>query len=838
VRDDLRYAARLLRLSPSFTLAAVLSLGLGIGANTAIFQLLEAIRLRTLPVARPGELVEIAIHGGRAGVGVAVNAIESLTYPMWEGIRAHQQAMSSVFAWARFDLPAVVGGGDDRDGGERRTSGIWVSGEFFSTLGLAPHRGRLLNSADDRRGCAANAAVLSYTTWQRWFGGRDTALGQRIAIGGQIFHVAGVTPPSFHGPEVGREFDVALPLCTVRFWDNPLDRKNYFWLVVMGRLSPGWNAARASAHVAALSPALMEMTMPPDLTPAASSVWRAFRLTARDGSRGVSPWRHEYENALWLLLGITGLVVLIACANVANLMLARAAHRTCEFAVRRSLGASPGRLVLQSLAESLLLAAIGTLLGIVLAQVLSRSLVLFLTTEDNRLQLDLGLDWMMLAFTSAAAAFTCLACGLAPGLRAARTPAADVLKAGGGMAGGYERFSLQRVFVVVQIAVSMVLVLGAWLFVGSLRNLLTFDAGFRQDGLLSAFVNLSNVPTVPNASGVTKPEASPLQLQARKDALLERIRAVPDVQAAAAASHVPLVGMVWTREVEVPATAIAGPSRIVWVSPSYFHTMGMTLLAGRDFNITDTRASRNVVVVNQTFVRRYLAGVTPIGARIRTVEPGGPGTVEEVIGVVQDAKYADIREEIPPVAFGLAAQEPDVAPWMAIMIRTSPSAAPAMASTLRRLLADERVPTPGVVIRREQMHESLMRERLMAWLAGFFGVVAALLAAIGLYGVMSYIVARRANEIAVRIALGARRSDVLRLMLGRAFGLLAIGLPLGALAGSALGRTASGILFGLSPADPGILILAALALAAVALAAAYAPAARAARVPPAQALRG
>jgi predicted permease len=817
---DLRYAARLLRRSPGFAIAAILSLALGIGANTAIFQLLDALRLRSLPIPRPHELVEVVVDGGNRGYGVSDSSNANLTNPLWEGLRDTQQAFAGLFVWGNAGLP--VGRGRDL----QFPRSIWVSGDFFPVLGLVPVRGRLLGRADDIRGCAPGGVVISHAYWQRAFGGRDAAIGAPLVIGDKVFQVAGVTPPEFFGLEVGQRFDIALPVCAAGLWGTALDQKHSWWLTAMGRLKPGWTPSQAAEHVKVLSVQLFDLNAPTGYGD--NSNWKALRFTAIPAGKGISQWRQQYETSLWLLLGITGLVLLVACANLANLMLARATARQREFALRLALGASRWRLASQSLTESLLIAIVGATLGVALADALSRTVVVFLTTKANGLHLDLALDWRVLAFTSGLAILTCLICGLAPALRSTRSEPAEVMKSGGrGLTGGPERFSFQRVLVVSQVAVSLVLVIGALLFVRSFRNLLTTDAGFRQDGLHYVFAFLP------------RPNLSPEQLIQAREALLDRFRALPQIDAAASASKVPLTSSSWTMGIRVGSTGLDAKqsSKVTWVSPEYFRTVDIPLISGRDVGRADTASSRKVMVVNQTFVQRYLGGQHAVGTFVRTgEEPGYPEAVYEIVGTVGDAKYSDLREEIPPIAYVPESQFPTPRGGMNLIFRTS-APTDTVAASVRRLLQEENVISGDVEVLRQHVRERLTRERLLSWLSGFFGVLAGLLAAIGLYGVMSYAVARRSSEIAIRMALGAARNDILRMMLGQAGRLLVIGLVIGVVLALAVGRTAGTLLFGLQPTDPLTFLASALALALVALAAAYLPAARATRVSPLDGLR-
>jgi predicted permease len=494
VMKDARYASRLLLHSPGFALAAILSLTLGIGANTATFQLLDAVRLRNLPIPRPNELVEVVVDGGNHGYGSSNSSNSNLTNPLWEALRANEQAFAGLFAWGDAKY-LTVGRGPDI----QLPHSVWVSGNFFSVLGVMPLRGRLLGASDDRRGCGPGGVVISHAYWQSAFGGRDAAIGAPLVIRDRTFQIVGVTPPEFFGLEVGQRFDIALPICAAGLWSNDLDDKNYWWLVAaMGRLKPGWTLPQAAEHVRALSASLFEQTAPTGYVD--NTFWKRLRLTAVPAGRGVSQLRQEYETSLWLLLGITGLLLLVACGNLANLMLARAAAREREFAVRLAIGASRGRLATQCLVESLLIAFVGAVLGIGVAKVLSRAVVTFLTTEGNGLHLDLGLDWRVLAFTTAVAMATCLACGLVPALRSAPTQPAEMMKSGGrGLSGSFEPFSFQRLLVVSQIAMSLVLIVGALLFVRSFRNLITYDAGFLQEGIVVTWCDFFRRNLAPEA---------------------------------------------------------------------------------------------------------------------------------------------------------------------------------------------------------------------------------------------------------------------------------------------------------------------------------------------------
>jgi predicted permease len=820
--NDLRFAFRQLLKNPGFTAVVVLTLALGIGANTAVFQLLNAVRLKTLPVSKPKELIEVRIIGGNPGMGISDGSNAEMTYPLWEQLQKRREAFSGIFAWSTGDLP--IGSGVET----RMVRSLWTSGEFFSALGVSPLHGRLFNADDDRRGAGPGGVVISYAFWQSEFGGEDSAIGKSLTLGDRLFQIIGVTPPGFFGLEIGKRFDVAVPISTRAFWwDNVLDRRDAWWLRVMGRLKPGSTLAQTAERMKTISPGIIEATIPTGYGPGAGETYRKFRLSAFPAGTGVSQLRAEYGKSLWLLLGITGLVLVIACVNLANLMLARSSARSRETAVRLALGASRSRLIAQLLSESLLLAGAGAAAGPGLAYFFSRSIVWFLSTQGNRLDIDLNADWRVLAFTGAVAVLTCVFFGLIPAIRSSGLPPAAALSSGGrGSTGNRERFALQRGLAVLQIAVSLVLLSGALLLVRSFWNLITLHPGFRQEGVFITFVSFGGQP--------------PERLEGQKSELLERIRSIPQVRAAAITSHVPLSGSSWTMGVRVTASKEVreGSSKITWVSPDFFKTMEIPLLSGRDFNEHDTATSPKVALVNETFLRHYLGSADPIGATVRTgAEPGYPEATYEVIGVVKDAKYGNLRQEIPPIAFAPARQHPISAPWAAMMVRSSEPLAGTIAAVKQRVAEIDRSIRMDTSVLRTQVREGLARERLMAWLSGFFGLLAAVLVMIGLYGLLSFITLTRRNELGIRLALGARRGNILWLVLRQGLRLAGIGIAIGLAGALALTRLLSGLLFGIDPTDPATLIAISLLLIAVASVATWLPARRAARVDPMEALR-
>ena len=825
VWQDLRYAARTLRLDPGFTRVCVLSLALGIGANTAIFQLIDAVRLRTLPVRHPEELAlirptDFQVTGRRMGR----YAYE--TNPMWEQIRARQQGFSGIFAFGNQDFNLASGGQ------VRYAQGLYVSGEFFEVLGIQPVLGRVFHASEDHAGCGTPGVVISYGFWQREFGGEASSIQKTVALEGHAFPVLGVTPASFHGVDVGHSFDVAVLICSeplIAGEDSNYAVRHAWWLAVMGRLKPGWTPEKASAQLETISPGIMQETLPPVFQAEARAVYLGKKLSAFPASTGVSNLRREYEASLWLLLAITGLVLLIACANLANLMLARSTARERDIAVRIALGAAKGRIVRQLVTESLLIALLGAILGTVLARTLSSFLVRYLSGEGDVRHIFVGLvmDWRVLAFTAGLAAATCLLVGLAPAITATRAAPARVMSlAGRGLTATRQRFSLRRALVVAQVALSLVLVVSALLFGGSLRKILTLDVGFERDRVLVMDIDFTRLH-LPKA-----------QWNEFRESIVERVRALPEVESAAETEEVPMGGNYWNDQV-----VVNGEVNKLWVdmgviTPGYFKTMGTPLLAGRDFNQRDTASSPNVAIVNQEFARRILGTGNPIGRTFKiNVYRGRPQPEYEIVGVMGNAKYDDLRKQFDPVAFYPQMQDDQPDQYGEIIVRASGSLEP-IAGELRWAMAEV---NPEIAIDfhslTEQIENGLLRERLLAMLSGCFGLLAAVLATVGLYGVMAYMVARRTNEIGIRMALGAAPRRMVAMVLGEAGRLLGVGVAVGVIVALAVGRWAASLLFGLKPYDPAILAIACLGLAIVAVLASTVPAVRAAKLQPMEALR-
>ncbi|MGH9772642.1 MAG: ABC transporter permease, partial [Candidatus Acidiferrales bacterium] len=528
--QDARYGLRVLAKSPGFALIAVLTLSLGIGANAAIFRLIDAVRLRTLPVKNPNTLAIVHLNTNHWGSGNFNGPYANFTYPLWKQVEQRQEAFSSIAAWGQ-DRANLANGGEVED-----AQVLWVTSQFFRMLGVHPVLGRLISPSDDRTGCGGGVD-LSYSFWQRRYGGSASVIGKMLTLDGHPFPIFGITPPGFYGVSVGDSFDVALTACAEPILSGKFSRitggrsRESWWLSVMGRLKGGWNLQRAGAQLAVITPAALHETIPPQYDADGVKHYLGYKIEALPAANGFSQMRRDSSEPLFLLLGLSGLVLLIACANLANLMLARASSREREVAVRLALGASRGRMIRQLLSESALLAISGAILGGFLASGLSRFLIAFISTPDNPIFLEMPTDWRVLGFAAGLAILTTVLFGLAPALRFGSVPPGSVLKSGGrGMSAGRERFRLQRILVAAQVALSVVLLAGALLFAHSLQNLMTRNLGFQQNGVLVANVNYTRAD-VPDARSA---------LFVRN--LLEHIRAVPGVAAVGASTRSPMSG--------------------------------------------------------------------------------------------------------------------------------------------------------------------------------------------------------------------------------------------------------------------------------------------------------
>jgi putative ABC transport system permease protein len=805
---DLRLALRQLRQQPAFAATAILSLALGIGANTAIFQLLNALAFRPLPVRAPQELVEVRLTGaGRSGRHSGRNRQVSL--PQYQEFLRRQQAFSSMLAFSdtRFNLAT--------SGEVRYADGLWVSGNYFEVLGVAPVLGRLMAPADDVPGCAG-VAVISYALWQSEFGGRADVVGQTVPGVGVPVPIIGVTPPGFFGVEVGKQFGVALPLCASGY-----SRRDHWWLATVGRLRTGWTTTQAEAHFKGLISGVQQDTVP-DFGAEYREPYLTMGVELVDASAGISPLRRSYQRPLSILMAIAGLVLLIAAANLANLLLARATARQAEFAVRLALGGSRRRLLQQVLTESLLIAALGSAAAVAVAMVVSQSIPPLISTSVDRVHLDLAIDWQVFAFTAIVGIATALLFGMAPALRATRTAMFRGQSRGSAANAG---LGIRRALVSLQIAVTLVLLFGGLLFLRTFQNLASLDTGINERGIVVAnvFFPEKNYPVEGRVAAYR--------------AIDERLRALPGVVSLSEAFMTPLGGTFRDNTIIIDGQKV-GESNINEISAGYFATLGTALTAGRDFDDRDVPGSPRVAIVNEAFAQAYLTAPA-VGQRFTIPDDRDdrPGTEFEVIGVVANQKYLDMREEAPRILYNASSQNPTPSPTRRYVIRSTLTAADAVRSIGAELAAID----PNITVRYSpldtQLTESMLQERLMARLSAIFGGVALLLAIVGLYGVVSYTVACRRAEIGVRVALGASRSRILGMVLGDVGRMVAIGIAAGTafalLASSAVGS----LLYGLEPTDPATLAIAMASLLGTSLIAALLPARRAAGIDPLTALR-
>ena len=814
---DLRYGLRMLAASRTFTAVAVLSLALGIGANTAIFTLVNSLLLKTLPVPAPERLVLV---GG-----------DSWTNPIWEQIQSRQhQLFDGATAWAmdRFDL--------SRGGQEQPVEALWASGEFFEVYGVGAILGRPFTHGNDRPGGGSETtvAVISYAFWQRHYGGAADVIGRQLTLNRVPFTVIGVTPPGFLGPLVGRSFDVAVPLRTRSVLDasgdEQLASRSFWWLDITARLKDGQTIDEATAGLRAAQPAIREATAPTDWPAEHLEGYLREGLELESAAQGPSHLRDRFEQPLVAIMVVVGLVLLIACANIANLMLARASGRRHELTMRLALGASRLRVARQLMTESLLLAGLGALLGLGFARWGSALLVAQFSTASDPLLLDLALDWRVLGFTAAVAVVTALLFGVAPAMTTRRLAPMDALREHGRSTGARHR--LTGPLVVAQIALSVVLVVGAGLFLQTFRSLLTKDVGFDRDSVLLVTLDLqrSQADDDPKRAGLYQ-------------RLAEAASAVPGVDRAAASLLTPVSGMGWNNAFELPGQPqLSMRDRLSFinaVTPGWLSVYGMQLLAGREFTRADRSGAPPVVIVNEAFVKKFLRPGNALGQTVQPSErPNGQRPpAMEVVGVVRNAAYRNLREEIPPTIFVPMLQSEHVFPSGAVSVRTTLEPMALVRSLTDALTKVD--PDVSIAFRplSDQVAGRMVRERVMAMLGGFFGLLALLLSAVGLFGVTSYSVSLRRAEIGVRMALGADISRVLRLVLGRSTRLVVAGVAIGVGLSLWLARFVGTLLYGLEPRDTATLVTAIVMMLVIGTAAAFVPAWRAARIEPVEVLR-
>ena len=821
--QDIRFGLRMLAKNPGFTAVAILTLAIGIGANTAIFSLIDAVMLRMLPVPRPDELRLVRLvtpHSDSEGN-------TDLTNPLWEQLRDRQNVFSGVFAWStdRFDLA--------QGGAVHYADGLWVSGDFFKTLELRPAAGRLLTASDDQRGCPG-AAVLSYGFWQNHYGGAPSAIGSTLALNTHSFEVIGVAPPGFYGMDVGSKFDVAIPICAAAIFDGKesrLDHRSWWWLTVAGRPKPGASLSQLAAGLRVLSPQVFTASLPPNWPPDMQKNFLQWELATTPAATGMSSLRRQFDRPLQLLMAVVGLVLLIACANIASLMLARAATRQKDLAVRQALGAGRFRLIRQLLTECVLLSSAGALVGILFARWGTALLVRFISTAGNEVFLDLSLDRRVLGFTVAIAVFTSVLFGLLPALRATRVSLTLAMKGSQAIESARPgRWRGRHWIVASQVALSLVLLVAAGLFLRSFSKLATLDMGFDRNNVLMVGTNLKTAKVPPD------------QQLATYDQIESRLRAVPGVVSVGRSVMTPVSGAGWNQSIHTEwSRALTGGHTWAWfnfISPGFFGTLRMTLLAGRNFNGSDTKTSAQVAIVNQTLAHRFFPNLDPVGKTFRIDDVSGkPGPPIEVVGVVKDSKYESVREEASAIAFFPVTQVPDHAEEETFELRTGirPSA---LVSAVQAAVGDvnKEIPLDFHTLA-EQVNDSMVQERMLALLSSFFGALALLLAMIGLYGTFSYLVTQRQSEFGIRMALGAEPGSILRLVMRSVISVLAVGIVAGIAISLAATRVLQQLLFGLGPRDAPTMVAAVAVLSVVALIAGYLPARRATKVDPMVALR-
>ena len=841
VLRDLKYTFRMLARSPGFTAVAVLTLALGIGANTAIFTLLDQVLLRLLPVKDPQQLVLLTMKGRHYGSNWGGNAI---SHPMFRDFQDHNEVFSEMFC--RFPTSASLSFGRQAE----RVDVELVSGTYFSALGVVPALGRILTPEDDRVPSGHPFVVLNYNYWKTRFAADPQIIGKTLNLNNYNMTVVGVAQAGFDGVELGRSPKIFIPIMmqTQIIVGNPEDmlkeRRNR-WVNAFGRLKPGISQQQAKAALQPFMHSMLEMEVQ---LPAFSRASKYDRdeflkcwIDVLPGSQGRSHTRRQLSTPLWVLMATTGAVLLIACANLANLMLVRGSGRTKEIAVRLAIGATRPRIIGQLLVESLSLSALGGLAGLAVAFWADRTLMkIYLPSDSGGMNISSLPDFRILLFNLAVTILTGVFFGLVPALQTTKPNIAGTLKdqAGAVVGGGHNR--LRKALVIAQVTLSLLLLVGAGLFVRSLANLRNLGPGFPPQRLVGFQID-------PSLSGYTSERMKVFYPQ-----LSESLSSIPGVQSVGLASVRILEDNEWDSSMSVEGFTPAKPDEhaepfMNQIGPNYFATLGVPIVTGRDFTINDNHKvkhgpeswnwSPTTIMINEKFAKKYFAGRNPIGLHLGFgTDPGTP-TDMEVIGVVKDFKYTSLRDEIPEQAFipylgSLFLGE------MTVYLRTivDPNQLmPAVRSKVRDM--DSNLPVYAMRTTEVQINNSLSTERMIASLSAVFGFLATLLAVIGLYGVMAYTVAQRTREVGIRMALGAARGNVIWMVMREVLLLVAIGVVAGVLSALALTRVVQSQLFGLTPHDPLTLALATAALALVACAAGYVPALRASRLDPMAALR-
>ena len=826
--QDLRFSLRTLRKNPGFTAIAVLTLALGIGANTAIFSLLNAVLLRPLPVEKPGELV--LLGRGRAGGSTDDFAETDLySYAFYRQVQQKNQVFSDTSAMLSLllGMHGLVAGRTELE----LLHVQLVSGTYFRMLGVKPWLGRSLTEAEDDPAGGHPVAMVSYSWWDRRFAHDPTMVGKTVTLGSTVYTIVGVTPPGFFGTAVGQSPDVWIPLSMEKQispgW-NGLDIKWFQSLYILGRLKRGVTTEQARAQVNVLAHQIWRDYAGATLTKQQEDDLRHAQIVLTPIEHGLPHIRYGAETPLEILMAVVGLVLLIVCANLANLLLARATTREREVAVRMSLGAGRGRLVRQMLTESLVLALAGATLGILFAGWAGHVLVAMVPHGDEPLPLNVAPDARVLGFTLLVSLATALLCGLAPALRATRIALGSSLKEARGSVASTSRSRLAKALIVSQVALSLVLLIGAGLFLRTLVNLSNVDTGFNKENVLLFGID-------PPAVGYKEDQ----RVVSLYQQIEQRVSALPGVRADSISfftfdqgedtGPVSVVGRTPTREDDMSATYNV-------VGPGYFATMGIPLLLGRAFGPQDTGASPKVAVINETFAKWYLPGGSPIGKHFGIGGDPKHSNDIEVVGVVKDAKYQNLGERPFPAAYFPYTQHVQYLNDFEVRYSGNPEVTIA---EVRQAISqiDHSLPVAYTGTMVEQVDRSLAGQSLIARLSAFFGLLAAFLACIGIYGLAAYAVTRRTNEIGIRMALGAEASGVLWMVMHESLTLAALGVAIGIPVSLAAARLIASALYGLKTTDPATIALAALVMIAVAALAAYLPARRASKVDPMVALR-
>ncbi len=824
--QDLRFAFRTFKKAPLLVAVAILSLTFGIGANTAIFTLTDQILVRMLPVTHPEQLVLLSAIGRHYGNNQGWNRI---SYPMYQDFRNHGGPFSAMFCFREVEMSLHYAGHTERISGEV------VSGNYFPVLGVKAALGRLFTANDDRFQGSHPVAVLSYGYWQSRLAGNPGVIGQKLEINGYPFTVIGVSQPGFAGTDPSYAPQVRVPIMMsgklTRFLD--LNDRRSRWVTAFGRLKPGVTIKEAKASIQPFFHQILEMEVrQKEFAKASPYMKQAFLKMSMDvlpASRGRSYLRRQFSKPLLVLMATVVLVLIIACANVANLLIARATSRQKEIAVRLALGSSRQRIVRQLLVESLLLSMVGGAAGLILAIGMDKALINFLPPTPATLTISSLPDWRILGFTIGISLLTGVAFGLVPALQSTRPDVADTLKDQAGAVVGGTSNGVRKALVAAQIALSLVLLIGAGLFTRSLQKLKDLDPGFRTTNLLAFKVD-------PTLNGYT-PERTKLFYQHLK----ENLDVLPGVSRAALAVVPVMEGDEWDQWVTIdsysPKTGELPDPHMNFVSPDYFKTMEITLLAGRDIRRTDTVASQKVCIVNEAFAKKYFGTTKAVGHRIGMGIDPGTKTDITIIGVSRSTKYESMRDEIPTEVFR-PYQQLEFATGITAYIRTAQNP-DHMFLTVRKLVhdLDPNLPVFEMITVERQMEDSLVTERLVALLSSGFGFLATALASIGLYGVMAYAVARRTREIGIRMAIGASKGHVLWMILRETLILLAIGIAVALPATWILTRAVRSQLYGIDATDPVSVGLAVLGITVVAILAGYVPAHRATQVDPMRALR-